>query len=311
MKTRIALGTVLLIAATSACGAQSLNGSAKAADQPSATASLDQAPADDKAASVIDAITPDPALAGKVPGGVLKVTTSVGYPPMEIFAGDGKTPVGLDPSLARAIARKLGTRVTVANEDFNAQIPGVLTGRYDVILSSMSDTAERQAKVSFVDYVQAGAGMLVKKGNPAGIRTTADLCGKTISVVDNGSSLALANSVSAACKKSGKAAAGILKFAGDQEALLQVGNGRAQANITDYVVAASKAADPRTGTDAIAVPGTESPWGIGINKDNQQVVSAVQAALNSLIKSGDYGKILHAWGLDQLAVASAVVNGGK
>lgn len=239
------------------------------------------------------------------------MTTSVGYPPMEIFARDGKTPVGLDPSLGRAIARKLGVRVTVANEDFNAQIPGVLTGRYDVILSSMSDTAERQAKVSFVDYVQAGAGMLVKKGNPAGIRTTADLCGKTVSVVDNGSSLALANSVSAGCKKDGKAAADILKFAGDQEALLQVGNGRAQANITDYVVAASKAADPRTGTDAIAIPGTESPWGIGINKSNQQLVSAVQAALNSLIKSGDYGRILGAWGLDQLAVTSAVVNGGK
>jgi polar amino acid transport system substrate-binding protein len=308
-----AVGAVLL--ATAACGGQSLGNDTAPPSNGAAAAALDQAPAEDKAAAVINAITPDKDLAAKVPATIrsagLKMTTSEGYPPMEMFASDGKTLVGLDPSIGRAIARKLGVKITIANEDFNAQIPGILTGRYDIIMSSMSDTPARQATVSFVDYVQAGAGFVVKKGNPDGITNPAGLCGKTVSVVDNGSSLKLAEKYDSDCQNTGKPRINVLKFPGDQEALLQVGNGRAQANITDYVVAAHKAADPKLSVDAVAIDGTESPWGVAMNPKNSELIGAVKAALDALITSGQYGKILGAWNLDKLAVQSAAVNSGK
>ncbi len=318
LATTITVGAVVL--ATAACGGQSLTpDSAKPSAEGGSTAApsvqLDAAPAEDKAASVIDAITPDAVLAAAVPAGLrsdgLKMTTSVGYPPMEMFAVDGKTPIGLDPSLGRAIARKLGVKITIGNEDFNAQIPGIITGRYDILMSSMTDNKTRQEKVSFIDYVQAGAGFIVKKGNPDGIKAPTDMCGKTISVVDNGSSLKLAETYDADCKSAGKAGLTILKFTGDQDALLQVSNGRAQANITDYVVAAFKASDPKLNLDAVAVDGTESPWGIAMDPKKAALISSVQGALDSLIKSGEYGKVLGAWNLDKLAVTSAVLNGGK
>ncbi|NUR92635.1 MAG: ABC transporter substrate-binding protein [Nonomuraea sp.] len=298
----LTIGALLL--ATAACGAQSLSdsGSSTAAAKPA----LDQAPADDQAAAVINAIQPDTAL--KVPDSIkdgLKITTSVGYPPMEQFATDGKTPVGLDPSLARAIARKLGVKLSITDEEFNSQIPGVLSGRYDFVMSSMSDTKERQAQVTFVDYVKAGAGMLTKGG------PVTDVCGKTVSVVDNGSSLKLAETYEAKCKKDGKPAVEILKFPGDQEALMQVSNGRAQVNFTDYVVAAHKAADASLKLTATPVEGTESPWGMGFKPDNKELVDAVKGALDSLIKSGEYASILKAWNLDRLAVQTAEINGGS
>ncbi|MGW0483944.1 ABC transporter substrate-binding protein [Nonomuraea sp. NPDC003214] len=317
MNTRIPtlLVSGALLAATAACGAQSLDAAAGGDAEPAAEVVLDQAPAEEKAAGVINAITPDKELAAKVPADVkaegLKVVSSIGYPPMELWASDGKTAIGFDPALARAIARKLGVKYTLTDEEFNSQIPGVLTGRYDFVISSMTDNAERQAKITFVDYVKAGSGLLVKKGNPAGVSTPADLCGKTVSVVDNGSSLELAEKYDADCKSSGKQALNILKFPGDTEAMLQVINGRAQATITDYVVAAYKAADPKVEVEAIALEGTESPWGIGMKPDNTALIESVKGALDSLIKSGEYGKILAAWNLDKLAVESAVVNGGK
>jgi polar amino acid transport system substrate-binding protein len=311
LTTLTALAAGALLAATAACGAKPLD--AGASDRKSVV--LDKAPTEEKAAGVIDAITPDQDLAAKVPSSVksggLKVVSSIGYPPMELFATDGKTPIGFDPALARAIARKLGVKVTITDEEFNSQIPGVLSGRYDFVISSMSDTPEREGQITFVDYVRAGAGLLVKKGDPAGIAGPKDLCGKTVSVVDNGSSLNLAERYAADCKKAGSAAVNILKFPGDQEALLQVTGGRAQASITDYVVAASKAADPKLAVDAVALDGTESPWGIGIRPDNKQLVDSVKGALDSLIRSGEYGKLLKAWNLDKLAVQSAVINGGK
>ncbi|WP_214416848.1 ABC transporter substrate-binding protein [Sphaerisporangium fuscum] len=319
-RTLPTLAAGVLLAATAACGAQSLDGgSSGTTSAPSAAAApsvvLDQAPAEEKAADVINAIQPDKELAAKasasLKSGVLKVVSSMGYPPMEIFASDGTTAIGFDPALARAIARKLGVKVTITDEEFNSQIPGVLTGRYDFVISSMTDNAERQGQVSFVDYVRAGAGLIVKKGNPAGIAGPKDLCGKTVSVVDNGSSMDLAESYDAACRKDGGHGVNVLKFPGDQEALIQVTGGRAQASVTDYVVAASKAADPKLAVEAVALDGTEAPWGIGMKPDNKVLIDSVKGALDSLIQSGEYAKILKAWNLEKLAVTSAVVNGGK
>ncbi|MEO3871082.1 ABC transporter substrate-binding protein [Nonomuraea sp. B12E4] len=316
MKIRIVIPLLLASLTGTACGAQSLSADPSApAGKSAAPVVLDQAPADDKAATVINAIQPDPALTAKLPAdlqsGGLKMTSSLGYPPMNMIGSDGKTAIGLDASLGRAIARKLGVKLAITDEEFNSQIPGIITGRYDILMSSMSDTPERRTKVSFVDYVKAGAGMVVAKGNPEGIKTPADLCGKTISVVDNGSSLELAEATDAQCKKDGEKGLEMLKFAGDQEALLQVNNGRAQANITDYVVAAYKAADPKTQVEALSIDGTEALWGIALRPDNKALIEAVRDALNALIQSGEYGKILAAWDLDKLAIESALVNGAK
>ncbi|MDR1881534.1 MAG: transporter substrate-binding domain-containing protein, partial [Prevotella sp.] len=40
--------------------------------------------------------------------GYLTVGMEIGYPPMEYFAEDGKTPIGFDVELAKAIADKMG-----------------------------------------------------------------------------------------------------------------------------------------------------------------------------------------------------------
>lgn len=309
------VATVLALLAASACGAQSL-GDDDAAPGGPADVQLDTAPAEDRAAEVINAIVPDEGLAATVPAEIrangLKMTTSPGYPPMEMFGSDGTTIIGLDPSLGRAIARKLGVRITISDEDFNAQIPGIVTGRYDILMSSMTDNAERRTTVKFVDYLQAGAGIITQRGNPAGIATPADLCGKTVSVVDNGSSLELAETYHADCTASGKPGLDILKFPGDQEALLQVTGGRAQANITDYVVATYKAADPQLDVEAIAIDGTETLWGIALNPQNEELVQAVKGAVDALMADGEYARILQAWGLEDIALqGGAVVNGGE
>ncbi|PZG19548.1 ABC transporter substrate-binding protein [Nonomuraea aridisoli] len=316
MKIRIVIPVLLAGLAGTACGAQPLTADPAApASQSARPAAQVQAPAEDKAAAVINAIAADPALNARLPADIrsegLKMTTSLGYPPMNMIGSDGTTAIGLDPSLGRALARKLGVPLHITDEEFNSQIPGIITGRYDILMSSVTDTAERRTKVTFVDYLNAGAGMVIAKGNPDGIKTPADLCGRTVSVVDNGSSLALAEETHATCEKNGEKGLDILKFAGDQEALLQVTNGRAQANITDYVVAAYKAADPKTETEALPIDGTEALWGIALRPDNKALIDAVHDALAALIDSGEYGKILAAWGLEELAIEAPVINGGE
>jgi polar amino acid transport system substrate-binding protein len=303
-----ATGVLLLGAA--ACGGQSLG------DDESDTKASDVvvAPEADPAADVINAIEPSPELSSKLPAEIvsrgLKVTTSEGYPPMEMYAEDGKTIIGVDPALGRAIARKLGVGMSIADEDFNSQIPGVTTGRYDMILSSMTDNAERREVVTFVDYVSAGNGFLVKKGNPSGVEVPLDLCGKTTSVVDNGSSDQAAQAFDADCKAAGKPGIKILRFPGDSEAILQVQNGRSDATITDYPVAAYRASADDSTVDAVAIEGSESLWGIAMAPEQEDLIAAVQGALQELIDSGEYEQILATYGVEQMAVTSADVNAG-
>jgi len=315
----VAAGAAVL--ATTACGGQTLSSanhdkSAAPGGAPAAaTAKLATAPKEDLAASVINEIQPSTALAASVPDRLrtsgLKVTTSVGYPPMEMVGTDGKTVIGVDASLSRALARVLGVDVSITDQEFNTQIPGLLTGRFDMVLSSMTDNAERRGTVSFVDYVRAGNAFLVQTGNPSAVKMPADVCGKTISVVDNGSSMFLAQDMDKQCKADGKSAVNILKFDGDTEAILTVKSGRAAATITDYPVAVYRAAANQSGLEAVGISGGESPWGIGVDKKDAAFLSLTQKALQELIDSGAYGKILEAWGVQQMAVKSAVVNDGK
>lgn len=306
---------VAAVLVTTACGGQSLADGGPKPSSSKGTFTATPAPSEDLGKATIDAIKPDPALTSLLPESIisagLRMTTSEGYPPMEMFASDGSTLIGVDPSLGRAIANKLGVNISIKNEDFNAQIPGITTGRYDIIMSSMTDNEERRKTVSFVDYVQAGAGWVVKKGNPSGLGDPATACGKSIAVVDNGSSLSLVEGFDADCKTAGKAGINILKFAGDQEAILQVRGGRADAGVNDYPVAAYRAQSSDGVLEAVVIDGPTSPWGIAISQKDPKVVEAVQKALQALISEGSYATILEAWNVQKMAVASAVVNDGK
>lgn len=307
----VMVGAALMF--TTACGGQSL-ATEQSSSGPKVAAELEPAPKEELAADVINAIQPNPDLLKNVPQSVvdkgLRMTTSEGYPPMEMFATDGESLLGVDPALGRAISRKLGVKITIANQDFNAQIPGITTGRFDMIMSGMTDNAVRRETVTFVDYASAGHAFVVRKGNPSGIKVPGDLCGKTASVIDNGASLKMAEQYSADCAASGAPAVTILKFPGE-EATMQVENGRADAAINDYPVAAYRAKMPGSVLDAVPIEGEKSPMGIAMKPDNKDLIASVQAALEELIKDGSYRQILDAWGVGDMAVTTAAINDGK
>ena len=78
------------------------------------------------------------------------------YPPDEFIASDGKTVIGMDADLAKAIAELMGLKATVQNATFDSIIPGLAAGKYDLGMSSFTDTKEREKTVDFVTYLTAG-----------------------------------------------------------------------------------------------------------------------------------------------------------
>ena len=53
------------------------------------------------------------------------------------------------------------------------------------------------------------------------------------------------------------------------------------------------------------------PYGIGISKQSTQLRDALQAAVNAIIKNGEYQKILQKWNVTDGAVTEAKINGGS
>ena len=88
--------------------------------------------------------------------GTLIVAADATYAPNEFIAPDGHTVIGMDADLAHALFPLLGLKANVVNATFDTIIPGLTSGKFDVGMSSFTDTKAREQQVNFVDYFTAG-----------------------------------------------------------------------------------------------------------------------------------------------------------
>ena len=129
----------------------------------------------------------DKQVAAQVPAaikskGTLTVAADASYPPNEFIGTDGKTVEGMDADLAKALAGVLGLKANVVNATFDGIIPGLAANKYDLGMSSFTDTKEREKTVDFVTYFSAGTSFYVKAQGGPTINTLADLCGHKVAV---------------------------------------------------------------------------------------------------------------------------------
>ncbi|MFF0472761.1 ABC transporter substrate-binding protein [Streptomyces sp. NPDC004284] len=251
--------------------------------------------------------------------GVIKVGTDASYAPMEYT--DGGKIVGIDPDLGAALSKQLGVKLEFVSGTFDGLITSIYTGRQQLIMSAMTDNKKRQEGlddsgkkigkgIDFVDYFSSGVSLLVKKGNPQGVNSLDDLCGKTVAVQRG---TIYEDTFKAQATKCGDKKLTIQAFDTDAEAQTRVKAGGAVADLNDYPVASYIAKTSGGGND-FEVTGNQSDvglFGIGVSKDNPQLRDAVKEALDAIIKDGSYAEVLKKWNVEDSAVKSATVNAGK
>ncbi|MEU5346584.1 MULTISPECIES: ABC transporter substrate-binding protein [unclassified Streptomyces] len=254
--------------------------------------------------------------------GVIKVGSDIAYAPVEFKDDAGKT-VGIDPDLADAMGKQLGVKFEFENGTFDTLLTGLRSKRYDIAMSAMTDTKDRQEGidadtgkkvgegVDFLDYFTAGVSIYTKQGDDQGIKSWDDLCGKKIVVQRNTVSNDLAKDQAKKCPAGKKLS--IEAFDNDQQAQTRLRAGGADAGSSDFPVAAYAAKTSGGGKD-FEVVGEQveaAPYGIAIAKSNTELRDALKAALDAIIKNGEYDKIIAKWGVDAGAVKEATLNGGK
>jgi polar amino acid transport system substrate-binding protein len=241
--------------------------------------------------------------------GVLNIATDASYAPNEYFDTDGKTIIGLDVDLGDAIAAKLGLKANFQNVTFDAIIPALAAGKYDLSLSSFTDTKAREATVDFVDYFNAGESLMVLAGNPKGVTgPDLSLCGLTIAVEKGTTEESEIPALSAKCTAAGKKAITGLSSDDQNGANLALTSGRADVGSADSPIAAY-AVKQLAGKIQLAGQIYETaPYGIAIPK-SPGLAPAINAALASMIADGSYKTILDKWGDDAGAITTPVING--
>lgn len=268
-------------------------------------------------------------LADKLPAqirdkGVVNVGSDIAYAPVEYKDSSGDV-VGIDIDIANALGKQLGVDFTFQNATFDTLIGGLAAKRYDIAMSAMTDTKDRQegidaesgkkvgAGVDFVDYFTAGVSLYTNKGDDQSIKTWDDLCGKTIAVQRNTFSHDLAKDQAKKCEDDGKGELKIEDFATNPEAETRMRSKGANVVSADYPVAAYSVKTSGDG-DYFQIVGDQveaGPYGIAVAKDNTELRDALRAAVQAIIDNGEYEKIIKKWGVEDGAITEAKVNSGS
>jgi polar amino acid transport system substrate-binding protein len=301
---RLAVGLAALACVAFAAGCGSSD------DTSTTDGAASTAAATTTAAAAAAAPGTDAALRDKLPDDVkqaneISVATSL-YPPVDFYEKDGKTLTGFDYEIVQEIGKRLGVKVTWHVIDFATVMPGIQSGQYD-FATDLNDTAEREKVVDFVTEFRDGTSILVKKGNPDGVKDLTSLCGKSIVVTKGSTQVDLAAKQSKTCEGSGSGKLTVLQVPDDPEAMLTMRSGRADAYLVN-TLAGSYSSKSQPNFEVL--PGVYDTVfaGLVFPKDSTQLRDAVQAAMQALIDDGFYGKVLERYGISQNAIDSADVN---
>jgi len=273
------------------------------------------------AAPTIPTVSVDTAAAALLPAKYktagINVASDIPYAPMEMFDASNM-PTGFDYDLSQSIAQKLGVTVSFNKQAWDSIIPSLQAGNHDIIMSGMNDTVERQKTLDYVDYFKGGFAIVVAAGNPNKISTLLDLCGQPVTIQKATVQGDMLKALTPQCVSAGKTAVVINEYPSDPEALNALRAGKGVADVMDAPIAAYAAQTAGKGkyfeliTDAANPNGYQPVFtGIGILKANKELTAALQAAVQSLIADGTYGKILAKWNLSSFGVAEATINGTK
>ncbi len=109
----------------------------------------------------------------------LVIATSADYPPFEFYKNG--EPVGFEIELIQKIAEKLGKKPQIKDISFDGIIAGLQSNRYDLAISAISSTPEREQKVDFCKPHNRSVTVMILPLNST-IKTPTELTGKTVGV---------------------------------------------------------------------------------------------------------------------------------
>ena len=276
---------------------------------PSDTARVADAAADIGPAPIV---VRDPGVAAMVPPdvaarGEFTAAVNPSSPPIKFLDGDGAI-IGFTPELLSAAATVMGVRMRTQQTSFDALVPGLESGRFDIILS-INDFAERRRRTDFIDYLLTGTAMLGSTSIPENALTPEDLCGRSIGFVRGNVQQNLVEAAAGRCVSRGAPPPRGSGFGDINAAILAVQSGQADLAWGD-APSISYNAERNPTRYKLVYRQIAGPYGIGVNKERAPLRDALRAALLKCVENGTYRYLLTKYGLDDYRLPQMPLNSG-
>lgn len=224
----------------------------------------------------------------------LVVGTCAGFPPYEILANNGDI-IGFDIDVMQKIAEKLNKQLIIKDMAFDALLVALKQNKIDAIIAGISITQSRLAEISMVHYHGKPIKtlpILFWKEIPAGVKTIADLATQPNKTV---------------CAQVGTIQEEILSkytyldiknLENIPDLILDIKHSKSIAAVVEpMVVAALQEQMPEIKTLELELKPDEQDMGhgIGINKNNKTLFTAISTIISQLKKDTILEKLEQAW----------------
>ncbi|MBW2407980.1 MAG: transporter substrate-binding domain-containing protein [Deltaproteobacteria bacterium] len=222
--------------------------------------------------------------------GELRVGFEAGYMPFEMTDKKGQF-VGFDIDMAKEMAKAMGVKFVPVNTAWDGIIPSLITDKFDIIMSGMTVTQERNLKVNFADpYIIVGQSILLNKKHAGKITSYKDLNDPkyiVTSKLGTTGEQAVKRLISKCTYKS---------FETEPEAALEVVNGKADAFVYDLPYCVVFMAQQGAGKLIfIDKPFTFEPLAWAVRKGDPDFLNWLNNFLTQIKNDGRYERIYNKW----------------
>ena len=219
--------------------------------------------------------------------GKLVVATNAFFPPYEYY--EGEDIVGIDAEIAQAVADKLGLELVIEDVSFDSILAGIQAGKYDIGCAGMTGTEDRLKSVNFTTTYATGIqSVIVLEGSEI---TDVDtlLAGDYIVGVQSGTTGDIY--MSDTPENGGVGEDRVDRYARGNDAVVALLSGKVDAVVIDNEPAKSFV-EANEGLAILDTAYAEEEYAMAINKENQELLDAVNQALAELEADGTLDAII-------------------
>lgn len=195
--------------------------------------------------------------------------------------------VGMDVDLCHALAKQMGVKATLIPTSVEARIAVIATGRADVLIANLAYTKTRGQQIQFSDpYYVAKEMLLVKQANAD--KSLDDFKGKRISATKG------TTSEQSIHLKGGKA----VTFQDAASAFLALQQNKALGFVTNTMTGIKMISQAKKEGIELAMikePMALEPIGVGMKRDEPELLASVNASLKAMDDDGTIDKIWDVW----------------
>lgn len=222
--------------------------------------------------------------------GELRVGFEAGYLPFEMANKKGDF-IGFDIDMAKEMAKAMGVKFVPVNTAWDGIIPALVTKKFDIIMSGMTVTQERNLKINFADpYIIVGQTILLNKKHEGVVTSYKDLNDPKFVVTSKLGTTgeqAIKRLIPKATYKS---------FEVESEAALEVLTGKADATVYDLPFCATFMAQRGEGKLIfLDEPFTFEPLAWAIRKGDPDFLNWLNNFLRQVKNDGRYDQIYNKW----------------